>query len=91
MILAFFPESCEYRMHGRSSDLSRFLKPSHPPAGEQWQGFKNHHRLNDRASQQRVLLRILTAFPFHCSDFISPQHQSITNIYDLSIHHKQKY
>jgi hypothetical protein len=49
---------------------------------------KNHHRMNDRASQQRVLLRILTAFPFHCNDFISSQHQNITNIYDLSIQTK---
>jgi len=32
----------------------------------QWQVIRNTDRLTDRASQQRVLLRIQTVFPFHC-------------------------
>jgi len=44
-----------------------FLKPSHPRSPGQWQVFKkpSSRVTRDRASQQRVLLRIHTAFPFH--------------------------
>jgi hypothetical protein len=50
-----------------------FIKPSHPNKQEQWQVFHKTiiPRTRDRASQQRVLLRIQTAFPFHYNDFIS--------------------
>jgi hypothetical protein len=45
-----------------------FLKPSHGAQTSQWQVFQITIIVkNDQASQQRVLLRIQTAFPFHCS------------------------
>jgi len=40
----------------------------------------HHHEERDRASQQRVLLRILTAFPFHRNEKIPSRHQNIANI-----------
>jgi hypothetical protein len=77
----FFPKALNISLYGRSSDLSRFHE-AFPSAG--WRTVagisQNHHRINDRASQQRVLLRILTAFPFHCNDNISLQHQNNTKI-----------
>ena len=33
---AFHPESSEVYLKSRSSDLSSFRQPSHPPEGEQW-------------------------------------------------------
>jgi hypothetical protein len=43
---AFFPESLEeLTVYGRSSDLSRFLKPSHPFLSGQWQVIRNTDRL----------------------------------------------
>jgi hypothetical protein len=46
-----------------------FLKPSHPPVSGQWQVVQKTIIVkNDQASQQRVLLRIQTAFPFHYND-----------------------
>jgi hypothetical protein len=46
-----------------------FGKPSHSDDAPQWQVFLKTiiTLLRDRASQQRVLLRIQTAFPFHGS------------------------
>jgi hypothetical protein len=50
-----------------------FMKPSHGAQAPQWQVFHKViiPRTRDRASQQRVLLRIQTAFPFHYNDKIS--------------------
>ncbi len=81
---AFLPESFERLvLSGRSSDLSRFWKPSHLclfNGSRQWQVFQNHDRFYDRASQQRVLLRIYTVFPFHCNCLNRLQHHDNTNI-----------
>jgi hypothetical protein len=51
-----------------------FMKPSHPFVSEQWQVFhKTIVVKHDRASQQRVLLRIPTAFPFHHATGVTPK------------------
>jgi len=68
----FFPKALNISLYGRSSDLSRFSE-AFPSAD--WRTVagisENHHHENrDRASQQRVLLRILTAFPFHCNQSV---------------------
>jgi hypothetical protein len=54
---------------GRSSDLSRLLKPSHPNPDRDYQNSglfsKASMPREGMASQQRELLPILTVFPFN--------------------------
>jgi hypothetical protein len=75
----FFPKALNIRLSGRSSDLSRFSEPSHGAWRHSGRYSENPHPASrrDRASQQRVLLRILTAFPFHCNETVSLQHQKL--------------
>jgi len=68
----FFPKALNISLYGRSSDLSRFYEafPSRLTGTVAGISQNHHHAKRDQASQQRVLLRILTAFPFHCNQSI---------------------
>jgi hypothetical protein len=49
------------------------MKPSHHTSRDSGRYFikPSSSLRRDQASQQRVLLRIQTAFPFHCIDFMN--------------------
>jgi hypothetical protein len=67
---AFLPESFDLNCLAGLLTYPGFKKPSHPLFHGQWQVFPKTMitQFGDRASQQRVLSRIPTAFPFHYNE-----------------------